>query len=342
MATIPLKFDVPNIADVLEVFDRIKVYRAPAIAGEPGTPVEITSASTRIPLVTGQVRYDFVDNAGATTDFYATSYFNTGTLQESSLGPFSRVDSDPALQIISVEQLTQNYLFGVDLTDNDGNQFPDSMFEFYIRSAVGYVQSRLDLRLLPTVIENEKHDFIRQEYYEYVYFHTREYPILSVQSVKLVLPNEQEIVTFDPSFINLREEAGQGNIIPGNGTLSVIVLGQTGTWLPYLAGYGDMIPNVIRVSYTAGFEQGKAPPEILDLVGMIAAIGPLAVAGDLIVGAGIASQHIQVDNIMSRVETTQSAEFSGYSARILDYKRRAEQYFAELRRYYKGISMVVA
>jgi hypothetical protein len=95
------------------------------------------------------------------------------------------------------------------------------------------------------------------------------------------------------------------------------------------------------VAYTAGFEKGKVPFEIVDLVAKVAALGPLNVAGDLVVGAGIAAKQLSIDGIMSRIESTQSAMYAGYSARIMEYWREINATVPFLRQYYKGIPMHV-
>ena len=45
---------------------------------------------------------------------------------------------------------------------------------------------------------------------------------------------------------------------------------------------------------------------------------------------------------MSRVDSTQSAQFAGYSARIYEYWREINATVPMLRQYYKGVPMVVA
>lgn len=339
MATITVKFVVPNIAAVLQCFDQLKVYRSPD--NTVGSFVEITGPGTRITLESDKTVYEFIDNTGSSTDYYASTFFNSTDSSESSLSDATQGDGDPALDVISVEELKEIFLFGVDLSDDDGCPFPDALFEFYIKGAVSWVERRLDLKLRPCVITDERQDFYRQDYYKYIRLQTHEFPIISVEAIRLVLPTEQEVINFDPSWFQVQDYAGQLEIIPGRGQLSVIVLGQTGAWLPLIYGWTDFIPDVFRVDYTAGFPKGQVPHELRELVGKVASFGPLNVAGDLVVGAGIAAQNISIDGISTAVSTTQSATSSGYTARLLQYRREIKDILGDLRRYYKGVRFVV-
>ena len=344
MAVIKLTFVVPNIEDVLESYDQIKVYRS--TAGEDGTYLEITDASTRITLEAGKTQYEYTDSVGSVDYWYSNSFFlSVAPFTESSRSDPVQGESDPALSILSVEQLQTRYLWGVDTKDEDGNEIPYEAYAFYIRSAVSWVSRATDLPLEPKIFTEavpERLDFIRQDYYKYMRLQMDEYPIQSVESIKMVLPTEQEVISFDPSWWQIQDFSGQIEIIPGRGTMSVVTLGQTGAWLPVVYGWTDYVPQVFRIAYTAGFPNNEVPAEIVDVVGKVASIGILNVAGDLVVGAGIASRTVALDGIMSRVDTTQSAQYAGYSARIYQYWREVHDTIPTLKAYYKGTPMVVA
>jgi len=102
------------------------------------------------------------------------------------------------------------------------------------------------------------------------------------------------------------------------------------------------VPDVFRVDYTAGFEAGKVPADIIDLIGKKASFGPLNIAGDLLGGAGIASQSVSVDGLSQSFNTTSSATNAGYGARLVQYSKEIKELLPMLEKYYKGIRMVVA
>lgn len=149
------------------------------------------------------------------------------------------------------------------------------------------------------------------------------------------------MITYQDQWIYELKEAGQINIIPGNGELSVVTLGLSGAWLPFVYGRTKHIPNVFHITYTAGFAKGKLPHIIKDVVGMVASFGPLNIFGDLIVGAGIASQSISLDGLSQTVNTTSSATNSGYGARILQYQKELKEIMPQLRRTYHPMSIAV-
>jgi len=92
---------------------------------------------------------------------------------------------------------------------------------------------------------------------------------------------------------------------------------------------GDM-----TISYVAH----TVDPLILKAVGMIAAITPLDIAGDLIAGAGIAQFSIGVDGLSQSVATTSSATNAGYGARIKSFQEQLKSTMSSLRAKYRMIN----
>lgn len=337
MAVINLQIVVPNIESVLVHFDRIKVYRS--INGVAGTYIEITTALTRLVLESAQTVYEYTDNSGDANYYYKSSYLNAGSGLESSLSDAQQGESDPALDIISVEELKTNYLFGLDLTDDSGTPYPNSLYEWFIKSAVSWVEHRLDLPIRPKTIEDEKHDFYREDYENFMWLRAKEYPLIDVEQVSMVLPGQAEAIVFDREWLQVQKENGQIQIVPGMGAINTLLLGISGLWHPFLYRMNRFMPNVFRVDYTAGFEE--LPHDIRDLVGKVASFGPLNIAGDLLGGAGIASQSLSIDGLSSTYNTTSSATNAGYGARLLQYSKEAKEVVPTLRRYYKGFGLTV-
>ena len=63
------------------------------------------------------------------------------------------------------------------------------------------------------------------------------------------------------------------------------------------------------------------PATIMHVAGMWASMWCLNTAGDLIVGAGVASKSTGVDGLSQSVSTTSSATNAGYGSRIIQYKK---------------------
>lgn len=83
MATIKVRWTVAELANVLTLFDRCKVYRS--TAGVGGPYVEITTGGTRVPLDPDVVDYWFDDTAGASSYYYRIAYYHGASALESEL-----------------------------------------------------------------------------------------------------------------------------------------------------------------------------------------------------------------------------------------------------------------
>jgi len=304
--------------------------------------VEITNGATRPPLESGRLVYSYTDEYGSEDYWYKSSYFHSVSLLESSKSDAQQGEGDSALDIMSVSELKTYYLFGLDLTDDSGTEYPDSLYEFFIKSAVSWLEHKLDLPLRTTRYVEEAHDFMREDYLQYIWLELAHYPVLELEEVKLVLPGDQLVHTFDPSWFQLEKDSGQLQLIPGPGSAGTILLGQVGAWLPLIYAQARMVPRMFRTTYTAGFEAGKLPDVLKDMVGKTASFGPLNIAGDLLGGAGIASQSISMDGLSQSFNTTSSATNAGYGARLLQYSKEIKEVIPTLHRYYHGVRLSVA
>lgn len=339
MAAIKLYIRVVELENVLTLFNRIKVYRSDD--GISGTYNEITDADSRVRLQLGVTTYLFDDAGGSVDSWYKTSYFHTDTALESGLSdPRQGEDFEINALILSVQELKDVYLYGLDLTDDAGNPYPDVVFEWSIRFAIDWIEKELDILTRPTAIEERK-DYYRRDYESWAFLRLDQSPVISVEKISIIWPSGQPVLEFDPSWINLRKDLGQVNIVPSAGTLSQYLITAGGSFLPLLAGGRDFIPDLFKVEYTAGFEHGKLDMSIRELIGKKASFGPLNIAGDLLGGAGIASQSIGIDGLHQSFNTTSSATNSGYGARLLQYGKEAKEQLETLKRYYKGQRLTV-
>ena len=347
--SIDVGITVADPSSVLASYDVIQIYRS--TSGSGGPYVEITDAQTRLALRTCQTEYVFKDKTGSDAYWYKFRFLNSSTLAQSAYSDAQPGELDPALNLLSIEELKQNYLFGVDLTDDAGNPMPDSLFVFYIKNAVDWLEKQLDLVLIPRVY-NERLDYYREDYNKYIWLKLTRLPVIGIEEVKLVLPGEQVIKVFERDWIHIQRHDGQLQMVPGTGTAGTILLGASGAWLPLIYGSNRFIPDAFRVRYEAGFgtpsdcnavtvpdpDYDKVPAIITELVGMTAAFGPFNIAGDLIVGAGIATTSLSIDGLSQSVGTTSSATNSGYGARLGEYRRQIKEKIQWVRRFYHGLS----
>ncbi len=366
-----LKFPVELLIQVPDVntqitagFEVIQIHRS--TNGKSGLFEEITDADTRPVLVSNQVEYQFIDADGSPSFWYRYRLANAaGSLLGSFSSPFAG-GNDPALDVLSVAELKELYLFGIDLSDDAGKPFPDTIFEHYIRSAVSWLEHRLDLSIRTVDMVEERQDYYREDYDKYIWVELDRFPVIEVTEVKLVLPGEAVVQVFNREWIHVQRELGQVQLVPGTGTAGTILLGASGAWIPLIYGNNRYIPDVFRTTYRAGFgapsvgafdttpgltgpvsvphpELDRGLPEVLkDTIGKFSSFGPLNIAGDLIVGAGIASKSLSIDGLSQSISTTSSATNAGYGARLVQYQKELKVVVPELQRYYKGLRMRVA
>jgi hypothetical protein len=363
---VPVTFTI-EVADpdtILLSYDQIQVHRSTSGVGGPYVELTGTAQNPRIPLQSGVTEYEYEDDNGRETYYYKFRFYNSTTTAVSAFSAAQLGAVDPALDILSVDELLELYLFGLDLTDDRGDPMPATLFEHYIRSAVSALEHKLDIPIRRTEVELEMHDFYRDDYKNYMWMELNHFPVIEVTDIQMVLPGEQVVQDFPREWIHLDRMTGQVQMLPGTGSAGTIAMGLSGAWTPIFYGNNRFIPDVFRVQYVAGF--GKASPGAYDrtpgltgpisvpdpkldrqqevikhAVGMVASYGPLNIAGDLIVGAGIASKSIGIDSLSQSVSTTSSATNAGFGARIQSYGKELRELLPELKRYYKGIKMRV-
>lgn len=343
----------PDIDTVIQTYDSIKIYRS--TSGEGGPYIEISTAITRPTLAAGVTQYTFDDGTGSQEYFYRYSYFHSDTLAESSQSDPERGEPDPALQVISVNDLKTFYLFGLDLTNDEGTPYPDSLYAFFIKSAVSWLEHKLDIPIIPKTFYQEAHDYYREDYENFLWVETDFFPVIGIDEIRLVLPGEQVVQIFEQDWIHLMRESGHVQLVPGPGSAGSVLFGAGGTWLPLIYTHNRFVPRAFRISYTAGFGYGTPsqvsprdpmldtfPQIIKELVGKIASFGPLNIAGDLLGGAGIASQSISIDGLAQNFNTTSSSTSAGYGARLIQYRQEIKDQVPTLQRYYKGLRLRAA
>ena len=338
---------------VMANFDEIQVWRS--TSGASGPWAEVSEFGTRVRLVTDKTEYRYTDQDGSKEYYYKFRYYNSQTQAFDVFSSAERGAPDPALQILSIEELKDIYLFGVDLTDDRGVPYSNQMLAHYIRSAVDWMEKKLQIPILPRRYVDECHDYFREDYNKFIWLKLSNSPVIGVEEVKLVLPGEQVVKVFEKDWIHLQRFDGQLQMVPGTGTAGTILLGASGAWLPLIYGNNRFIPDVFRVTYEAGFgrpsnpnavsrpdpELDTFPANVKHAIGMVSSYGPLNVAGDLIAGAGIASTSIGIDGLSQSVSTTASATNSGYGARILMYRGELKDLLPTLIKYYHGAKLAV-
>lgn len=77
------------------------------------------------------------------------------------------------------------------------------------------------------------------------------------------------------------------------------------------------------------------PSDLKRVIGYLAAMLPLDIAGDLIGGAGIANFSVSMDGLSQSVGTTSSATNSGYGSRVIQFQKELKNLLPALRAKYR-------
>lgn len=242
----------------------------------------------------------------------------------------------PITDTLTPQWLKDRYLYGIDLTDDTGTDYPDALFEHSIASAIGVVEAELDLVLTDLKTYTERRDVVDSDGMSFFLQSVDHRPLREVVSLKVRL-GTFDAMEIPSSWAHVSSQVGgQMQIIPGPADFQ-------GTWasgVPFVGTSGIVgrtyTPLWFEITYKAGYDgvTYSRPPEILDCIGLIAAMLPLDTAGDLLLGAGIASQSVSLDGLSTSTGTTSSATNAGYGARVIQYGKRLDRIIKKIRRKY--------
>lgn len=248
------------------------------------------------------------------------------------------LDSD---LIMSVSDLKSKYFLGIPIVTPDGNPMPDEDIAFYIKAAQKELETRLDIKLKQQVIRETK-DFLQEHYNNWSYIKAT-YPVLCINKIEGFIGKTRQ-VNFPEEWFQIRKTNDDIvhrtiNLIPSNNGNSVDHSIVYSGIYPQMGIHGARnIPNYFTIEYTTGFEE--IPEELLRVVGMMAAIPIYDLLGDIVIGAGIASQSLGLDGLSQSINTTSSAENHAYSARVKSYQTQIKELLPELDKRYKGFNFM--
>ena len=244
-------------------------------------------------------------------------------------------------RVLSPEEVDSLYFYGVDILSTDGSKLDNNTKKLYIKSAQEELEKYLDIKLFPRLV-TETLDYNRDDYNNGFPTLQTSYPVKDAKFLAGQLNGINQITYPEEWLSNKTTNSGwyrrQVAIVPNGSVVNAdaeVIL--TGVSAQYgLRSYPN-IPNYWTVQYTTGFDIDKFPMEIIQIIGMLTAIPLLAIAGDLILGAGIASQSLSIDGLSQSLSSTSSATNAGYGARIIEYRKIVDQMKKSLKSYYKGI-----
>jgi hypothetical protein len=244
---------------------------------------------------------------------------------------------------ISAGELKQRHFFGIPVIDTEGNLIADSELEFHINSAIKELETELSI-VLPLKVIVETKDFRRENYQKWGNIKAT-YPVVCIGSVQGFVGTVRQVI-YPQSWLSVQQSNDEVrhrgiHIVPNAQGNTVDYSAAFAGIYPQLGYYGNRdIPNYWQIQYVTGFL--NLPEDLLKVVGMKASIPIFDLLGDIVIGAGIASQSLGLDGLSQSINTTSSAENSAYSARIKSYLSQLKELMPGLKKKYAGIIFTTA
>lgn len=275
--------------------------------------------------------------------------------QKNGLVLFNNITGRKSEPLITVSQMRATWLFGVKVRDKEtGADMSDDAYQNAIDTAVSLIEHYLDISIAPVRNFVEFKDYNQNDYMEWGFLQLSNYPVESINSIRLVYfrddngeVDDHQATTIPNRWIRLDNHDGTIRLVPSGAFPSNLQMGNGG-YYPEMMRHSK-IPHAWEVNYNYGFCTGQVPVLMNQAISMIASIIILITAGHLILGAGIAGTSISLDGLSQSIQTTQSAENSGFSSTIKDindklYGSTKDDQFAIMRllkNYYKGASLTI-
>lgn len=140
------------------------------------------------------------------------------------------------------------------------------------------------------------------------------------------VPIATPLLGVKPSFVLTVTDAqgGDGARVRASGTDSFTISVTTAPTT------GDM---------TIDYTMHTVDPALIRAIGLIAALAPLDIAGDLIAGAGVGQFSVGIDGLSQSIATTASATSAGYGARIISYQKQLKDTMGALKAKYRMMNI---
>lgn len=244
---------------------------------------------------------------------------------------------------LTPDWLKETFLFKIPI-QFDNESISDDSMQFFIDSAISEAETLIGITIKKTLIENETYDYRLEEWMNgFGFLQLNKRPAIKVKDMSLNVITSK--ISIPPEWIQLKKKTAQVNLIPYFGILATAnISNQILVFFPLLSST-NYVPQILQVSYEAGFDTNDEIPSLLvRLIGERACISVLNVLGEIAIGgqAGLAGYSIGVDGLSQSISTTMSAENAAYGGRIRQYERGHVELVRILRQYFYGLRVVGA
>jgi hypothetical protein len=224
---------------------------------------------------------------------------------------------------LTVQSFKEKFLYGVDIS-KDGEQIPDSVYEFHIQSAKEEIEKYLTCKLDLQIIKEQK-NFQYNDWIQWSQIKAT-YPVVAGISVAGFVGSVQQI-TYPADWISVRKTSDELHsrllhIVPSQAagyyqTAAVY----TGLYPNTGWGGGLNTPNYWTIEYVTGFK--KLPTDIESAIGMLAAVNILSVANETLAAAygalGASGKSMSIDGLSQSTNMYINGSTGVFSVRIRQY-----------------------
>ena len=250
--------------------------------------------------------------------------------------------------ILSVSELWTNYLYGITIQGGDGTSFSNENMLFYIQAAQKEIENYFNLKFVKQLVDRETVSYYRCDYWQQFPIIQTAYPVRKAMALTGML-NKMEQIIYPQEWLMYEEDYDRigkrrMSVVPTGASTTIANSDVILTGITTQIGFQKFsnIPDYWNVQYITGFDLDNMPIDLINLTGKLASMGPLNIAGDLILGsAGIASMSLGIDGLSQSISTTSSATNAGYGARILQYTKEIQESVKRLKLVYDEFRFMV-
>jgi len=263
--------------------------------------------------------------------------------------PGTTITTETDTSQLNAEYLRKNYMWNLCFVDDNGEPLPNEFYEGKLNVAAAALERECQIRVIRRKITEELHDYRVEDYQLFAWIQLYEWPVISVDKFSVIYPTGQTIFEFPLEWVKLNKIHGQCQLVPTQGTLSQVILGRGGSYLPLIYQGIGYLPNLFHIDYTAGFENGHIPADVLDAICKLATIDILGIAGETIFPPGTTSISAGIDGLSQGLGIMNNGQFPGvfagkinlYRKELYGERTQVEGVLARIRDQYKGLSLTV-
>jgi len=249
---------------------------------------------------------------------------------------------------VTADDIRYTYMFGIDMSAQNGQNFSNSAFDYYINAALEQFETYLGIVIRRRKILTQPASTLTQERYwnaNVDYTHEDDpypfdpdiwrdgyggmrlnfFPVIEITRAELYTETDALLMDLlDQEWIRLDKASGHVSLFPKTGVEALGPFTQGSAFLRsrYTRGY----PHGFKFDYEAGWKNSDfIPNDLREVIAQFATIMALNSVGDGLL-AGFSSSSISLDGLSESFSSTQSATSSYFGARILSYTKHITEW----------------